>query len=70
MPIGQIDGLFQSWVMKHDGDVDNSRSGGVGLHLATRLSVEGAERLVHQENAAPVARARAIATRCFMPPDS
>ena len=43
----------------------------VGLHARARLRIERGERLVHQAECAAARRARgAIATRCFMPPES
>ena len=42
----------------------------LGVHPLPGHLVERAERLVHQEDRWPNARARAIATRCCIPPDS
>jgi hypothetical protein len=42
----------------------------VGLHARAGLGVERAEGLVHEQDARRLARARAMATRCFMPPES
>jgi predicted hotdog family 3-hydroxylacyl-ACP dehydratase len=40
------------------------------LHLAPRQGIEGGKGLVHQQHfGGCMARARAMATRCFMPPD-
>ena len=40
------------------------------LHQHARLEVERGERLVHQDELGLPTSARAIATRCFMPPES
>src|SRR5690606_25163849 len=40
------------------------------LHFRTRECVKGGERLVHQQTSGSMAMPLAMATRCFMPPES
>jgi len=42
----------------------------LGLHGLAGLGIERAERLVHEQHLGSMASARAIPTRCFMPPES
>ena len=47
-----------------------SQIGQEALRAGARLGVERPERLVHEQHLGSLASARAIATRCFMPPES
>ena len=40
------------------------------LHAPAGFGVEGAERLVHERDLGLIGSMRAMATRCFMPPES
>ena len=42
----------------------------IEAHLLARQRIEGAEWLVHHKSGGSCTSARAMATRCFMPPDS
>ena len=70
-PVRQVHGLGDRVGDEDDGGARlGADAGQLGLHVLAGHLVEGAERLVHQQERGWKARARAMATRCCMPPDS
>jgi hypothetical protein len=68
--VAEEDGFIEVVGDEDDGDIDIFPDvEEVGLHLAAGLGIECAEGFVHEEDAGLIGEG-AMATRCFMPPES